>query len=468
MEKHILSKSTYIKGEQCLKQLYLHKKRPFLRDHMPPERLAIFRRGTDVGIYAQKLFPGGIDAGPKHYSQYQKAIARTAELMEQGREVIYEAAFQAHKTLILLDILVKNGAQWDAYEVKSSKSLSETYYKDAALQYHVLTESGVDIRSFSLIHINTDYVRGTEPDMHQLFVITDVTDEVKKRSSHVQQKIEEELAILSQAHSPKIDIGLHCRHPYDCDFIGHCWKGISSPSFFDIPALDLEQQFALYHTYGKLAKMPADATLPNEVGRMQIQAQLEQKEFLHTEKIRKLFPPQQPLYLLKVLHFTPALPLYENTRPYEPLCFGFGLQQINRDGSLIPIHSFVYEGTNNPKPIIRQMIKELIPQDALVLTYANSEAKIEAVSSLDLSALLKEGLYYHPKITKDYSSRSLGLALGIKKAFKSIDMDVVAAQYYDEIRNQNKDSEQKRQHIAKYLERELKILALFVQKLLAA
>jgi hypothetical protein len=75
-------------------------------------------------------------------------------------------------------------------------------------------------------------------------------------------------------------------------------------------------------------------------------------------------------------------------------------------------------------------------------------------------------MYYHPKITKDYSSRSLGLALGVKKAYRSIDMDVVAAQYYDEIRNGHKDAGQKQKDIAKYLERELKILGLFVQKIL--
>ena len=148
MEKHILSKSTYIKGEQCLKQLYLHKKRPFLRDRMPAERLAIFSRGTNVGIYAQELFPGGIDAGPKHPSQYKKAVLKTAELIDAGQEVIYEAAFQANKTLILLDVLVKNGDSWDAYEIKSSKSLSETYYKDAALQYYVLVNSKIQINSF--------------------------------------------------------------------------------------------------------------------------------------------------------------------------------------------------------------------------------------------------------------------------------------------------------------------------------
>jgi hypothetical protein len=54
----ILSKSTFIRGLQCEKSLYLHKKRPFLRDRLSPEQLAKFSRGTNVGVYAQELFPG--------------------------------------------------------------------------------------------------------------------------------------------------------------------------------------------------------------------------------------------------------------------------------------------------------------------------------------------------------------------------------------------------------------------------
>jgi len=52
MEKHVLSKSTFIRGNQCLKSLYLNKKRPFLRDKLSPEQLEKFRRGHNVGFLA--------------------------------------------------------------------------------------------------------------------------------------------------------------------------------------------------------------------------------------------------------------------------------------------------------------------------------------------------------------------------------------------------------------------------------
>ena len=67
LARKYLSKSTFIKGVQCEKALYLHKFHPDLSDEITEQQKAIFQTGTNVGILAQELFPGGVDAGPKDY-----------------------------------------------------------------------------------------------------------------------------------------------------------------------------------------------------------------------------------------------------------------------------------------------------------------------------------------------------------------------------------------------------------------
>jgi hypothetical protein len=62
MARKYLSKSTFIKGVQCEKALYLHKFNSELADEISQQQEAIFQTGTNVGILAQELFPGGIDA----------------------------------------------------------------------------------------------------------------------------------------------------------------------------------------------------------------------------------------------------------------------------------------------------------------------------------------------------------------------------------------------------------------------
>ena len=92
MPKPILSKSTYLRGLKCEKSLWLYKNRYKLKDKITPQQEAIFSQGTNVGILAQDLFPGGVDASTENYWEIEKGIENTQNLIEQGVTVIYEAA----------------------------------------------------------------------------------------------------------------------------------------------------------------------------------------------------------------------------------------------------------------------------------------------------------------------------------------------------------------------------------------
>lgn len=245
MEKHILSKSTFIKGYHCLKSLYLYKNRPFLRDKMSAEQRAKFRRGHHVGDLAQQLFPGGIDVSPKSPSQYQKSVVQTAELIEQGQEIIYEATFQFDQVLVMLDLLVKTEKGWQAYEVKSSKKLSETYFTDAALQYYVIENSGLKLEQFFLVYVDENYRLQGELDLNKYFILQNVTQQLIEKQDFIASKIAEEKAILLEKNSPKVAVGDHCFSPYQCDFVGFCWKKINEkpylPQTIDLRKIRLDK-----------------------------------------------------------------------------------------------------------------------------------------------------------------------------------------------------------------------------------
>ena len=194
---HILSKSTYIKGEQCEKALYLFKNRPFLRDKLSMEQRAKFKRGTDVGILAQQLFLGGINMTPSSPSLFGKKVVETMQnLSNPAVNVMYEAVFQYDDTLIMLDILVREGDKWRAIEVKSSLSISPTYMKDAALQYYVLKGCNVPLSDIQLMYINADYVRNGDLDLSQLFVF----QSVKEYAEQYQDVIAKNIAHFKTVH----------------------------------------------------------------------------------------------------------------------------------------------------------------------------------------------------------------------------------------------------------------------------
>ncbi len=227
MEKHILSKSTFIRGNQCPKSLYLHKKRPFLRDRLSPEQLAKFKRGHRVGDLAQQLFPGGIDMKPKSPSQYQKRVLEVGHIITtKTHNTIYEASFQFDQLLVVLDIIVKENEEWTAYEVKSSLGISDTYILDAAFQYYVITNSGLKLKDFFLIHINPSYEFRGFPEIEKLFVKVSVLEEVLKLQDYIKEQSYKSKETLKLEKSPPIEPGPQCTKPYPCDFIGHCWKKI--------------------------------------------------------------------------------------------------------------------------------------------------------------------------------------------------------------------------------------------------
>lgn len=223
MSEYILSKSTYIRGLQCHKSLYLNKFRPYLRDKISEEQLAKFARGHAVGKVAQQLFPGGIAMSRPGKPSAEK----TSQLISEGFPVIYEACFISDDVIVALDILVKQENGYNAYEVKSSMALSNVYYNDAFLQYHVLNASGLKPEKFFLIHRNAEIEFSEFGDINEMFIFTDVTVECESNEIMVHDGISQMLEVLKRDKSPDVQPGKQCMNPYPCDFRGVCWKKIT-------------------------------------------------------------------------------------------------------------------------------------------------------------------------------------------------------------------------------------------------
>ena len=143
--------------------------------------------------------------------------------------IIYEATFAYNEVLVALDFLVKDKDGWKAYEVKSSTSVSETYIKDAAIQYYTIINSGIDLVDISIVHINNQYVLDGDLDINQFFTIESVKDKVLDYLPRIPNEVSRLKNIIEGDSIPNVDIGKHCLKPYPCDFKGTCWKHIPEP-----------------------------------------------------------------------------------------------------------------------------------------------------------------------------------------------------------------------------------------------
>ncbi|MBS4058367.1 MAG: hypothetical protein KGZ82_13700 [Bacteroidales bacterium] len=337
MSKHILSKSTFIRGVQCQKSLYLHKHRPFLRDKMSAEQLAKFRRGTDVGLLAQSLFPGGTDMSPRSPSQYALKVKETALAIENpNTKVLYEAVFQYDDVLVMLDILVRTNEGWHAYEVKSSLSLSETYYTDAALQYFVLTGSGIRLTDFSLVYINSNYQRYGVLNLEELFVSESVMAEADRRQQEVAARIIQSKQTLLGTSSPEIQIGIQCNKPYPCDFKGLCWKKVPKHSVLNLTAIDDETKFAWYHQ-GIVTPEQLKLSDLNQLQIKQLGAIFDNSYYIDLEKLYALRDQTKATDLVyaEILFQKPAVPQFDGCIPYQLFPLAIGLSWGEQESIMV-------------------------------------------------------------------------------------------------------------------------------------
>lgn len=409
MKKHILSKSTFIRGLQCHKSLYLYKKRYYLRDRLSPEQQARFKRGTEVGVYARKLFPGGIDLSPPTPFQYAAAVEKTRELTAIKTPVIYEASFRYNEVLVALDILEYREGRWIGYEVKSSLKVSETYLMDAALQYYVISGSGIELSNLFIIYMNRDYVLEGDLNPEALFTRISVLEESKKRKHLIGQEVMKQLAVTRLTKSPPIDIGRHCNYPYPCDFIGHCWKHIPANSVFNLCWLSDEQKFKLYERgtfYPK--EIPADF-LSDPSQNVKLQADRDNSVIYDKNFIRDFIKPikQPPVFLITWYH-APAIPVFEHTRPYEKLPFYMAAGLIKESGSGISLTTRYFDPGTPPAPVYHGLIAELLGYTENFIVY-NDESVLGIMNDFitsckpenkpgiyDLYEIAINNHFYHP------------------------------------------------------------------------
>jgi len=367
---HLLSKSTYLRGRQCPKALWLYKHRRELMAPVDAATQAVFDTGTEVGLLAQQLFPGGVDCSPEDPRDFAPAIAATQQAIAEGRTVIYEAAFLHDGVLAALDILVKDAEGWKAYEVKSSTGPKEYQWHDAALQAHVIEGSGILLVDVSIMHLNNSYVRQGPIDVQQLFTITSVKHLVDRERQDVPARIEALKSALQRPGPPEVNIGPHCTSPFDCDFMHHCWAHVPAEGHVFQLTNARGRDWDLYQRGILLLKDIPDGERLTAAQRRQVDgAKLGTHTMDRPALGRWLSELRYPLHHLDFETIMPAVPLFDGTRPFQQLPFQYSLHVQAARGAT-PVHrEFLADGTGDPRAAFVEHLLADIGAEGDILAY---------------------------------------------------------------------------------------------------
>lgn len=315
-------------GCQCPKRLWLHKNKPGQRDEPDEAQSAIFQQGTDVGLLARQLFPGRVDASPADPYSYQQSVADTARYLEEGHTVIYEAAFQYEGVLCAVDILVRKDGKWYAYEVKSTTGVKDPHKMDAALQYYVITRSGLALADISILHLNNQYIRNGELDLNQLFTPSSALEVALEFQEYVEKKIKELKAVIGNRQEPLIAMGPHCDNPYPCDFQGYCTgdEAEEEPDYGDT--------------------------------------------YINHEEIRAFTGSlTYPLYFMDFETWSTAVPEYNGHWQYRQVCFQYSVHVQHGSNTDPKQHHYLAEGPHSPAEEFIENLLRVLGTEGSILVY---------------------------------------------------------------------------------------------------
>jgi CRISPR/Cas system-associated exonuclease Cas4 (RecB family) len=371
--QHILSKSTFMYGCQCPLRLYLHKFRPELQNEEDEETAAVYIEGTNIGVLARDVFPGGTNAEPPDSFSYALSVEKTQTLLKSGASIIYEAAFNFEGVLCAIDILVMENGKWFAYEVKNSTKVKPAHIMDASLQYYVITNAGLSLKDISIMYLDNTYVKRGEVEIQKLFAHVSVLEQVKQHQAFIEEKANDLKLMLANKKQPKVEPGNHCFTPYDCNFTEHCWKNVVE-----------EKQ-----DYGKL-----------KIDKIAIREFLDELSY--------------PLFFFDFETVAHPVPVYDESRPYQQVPFQYSIH-VKRNATAEMEHfAFLGDGINEPREqLIINLIKHCETKGTILVWYKpfensrlkelardfpNYEKEIHKLQErlVDLMVPFKKGYYHHP------------------------------------------------------------------------
>lgn len=358
-----ISKSKYLVGLQCPKLLWVNYNS---KAELPPvddATQALFDQGHEVGEWAKKVFPSGLDV--KWDAGFSEVINQSLELLSK-RVPLFEAGFKFKNAFSRIDVLKPVGKdEWDIIEVKSGTKVNEVNYDDVSFQKYCC--SGLKIRKCFLMHINKEFVKDGVVDPNELFVIEDITSYVDSLSPFVEEKINDMIKVI-EGGRPTIGIGPYCNSPYSCDLISECWKFLPENNVFDLTRIGKKGFELLDQGVLKIKDIPKDYKL-TEKQLIQKDVVVSGKKHVDVSAIKAFLKLlKTPIHYFDFETFNPAIPLYDGMKPYQHIPFQYSLHVDGKH------YEYLHSGKDDPRvKLLESMKKAFLDNGSIVVYYQSFE-----------------------------------------------------------------------------------------------
>jgi predicted RecB family nuclease len=423
VNKMKLSKSRFIAGCQCLKRLYWQVHEPELAAPPSGADQAIIEQGREMGMLARHLFPGGVEVCERSLDQ---AIRTTRELVANPDiPAIFEGVFEHWNVLVKVDVLHRRrDGRWRLIEVKSTTDAKDHHLGDVAIQYRVVSRSGVDVATACLAHVNRNYVRGESVDVKRFFKVRNLTRRVQGLQPKLTFQIGSQFRMLAMSAPPNIKSGPHCTDPVTCEFFDHCNPPRPLDHVGFLPRLNVSAMEKLADLgIESIRDIPDDFELTEIQRRACTSVQTGDPWFDHEGVKAELANLEYPLFFMDFETVNPAIPRFEGMRPYDHLPFQWSVH-VQRQAGAEPEHSeFLATDRNDPRREFMSSLLATLGESGSIVVYSSFESRrlsdlaawlpeyAEQIYKIqhrlfDLLPVVREHTY-HPAYAGSYSLKSV-------------------------------------------------------------
>ena len=369
-----LSKTRLMGFLQCPKRLWLESHRPELAAPPDPGTRARLDEGRRIGTLARQAYGHGqgflVDAS----AGLDGALRRTGALVADPTATpLFEATFQREGLLVRVDVLErKPDRPARLVEVKSATAVKDEHLSDCAIQAWVLEASRVRPGAIAVAHVDSSFVYAGDGQYEGLLVEQDVTAEALALAPRVPQWLDRAKRTLA-AGEPAVPVGPHCRSPYECPFVAHCWPQTDYP-LTDLPRLGRQLVALVARGYQDVRDVPAAELAGEDQQRVWSAIQCGAVA-LGPDAVTELSGLPWPRYHLDFETIAFAVPIWAGTRPYQQLPFQWSLHTETMAGAE-PVHAECLELDGAPpmRSVATRLIEAIGPTGP-VFCYTGFEAR---------------------------------------------------------------------------------------------
>ncbi len=410
------SKTRFLAGLQCPKHLHLLLHHPkFATPVVSPMMIT----GEVVEQHARCEFPGAVTV---ERDGVQDPFVQTSTLLaDDSIKIIFQAALRYQDVEVFADVLQRQEDRWNLIEIKAASGVKDYHIDDIGIQAWVALNAGLNIQSFQVMHINSDFVYHGHHDYYGLFRIDDLTERVCAHLPFIGRQLEQ-FRQLANEPEPKIHVDNHCNNPHPCEFKAYCESvdarypvailphaqkiigQLIAQGIYDVREIPVEMLRSETHMKVRNVTRRGEAELDRGV-------------------VSVLNAVHYPRYYLDFECIQFAIPVWAGTKPYQQIPFQFSCHIENLEGQLShqdflditgedPRRQFAEAllqvcGEQGPVIVYNQAFEKRIIKE-LAQQFEDLSTALLAINArvFDLLPVVKNH-YYHPDMRGSWSIKKV-------------------------------------------------------------